>query len=642
MRIFLALAAAGLTVLAGRLVQLQLLRADVYRDQARQLVRDMTFPDPARGRILDRKGAYLAVNRPTYSLCLQYGLLSGDEGWRDDLEARWVRRGEADNADRARELFERRAEATWRLAEALAAERGVDLDANIAAILDRVGRIRASVGVPVAEESMAHPVVGDILSPVDITDTVGVEIQPGTTRRYPQDDIACHVIGRVGRVSRRHMLTHNLRGDQAGPIERRRHNYRGDDMIGVAGAERMCEAQLRGRRGYRRIMRLSGGPTVVDEIPPEPGQDIRLTIDVDLQRDLTDLLRTMMPGYHGAIVVLDVPNSEVLALVSVPTYDLNTATANYADLLADEIDLPLQHRAVAARYPPGSAAKPLAALGGLTDGVIDRETIFTCRGYLHTPDAFRCWIHQYGVGHSDLNVVGAMKHSCNVFLYNVGEQMGVHRLRWWYEQFGFCDKPGSHLPEETRGQAASSGRDAVARMMAIGQGPVSATPLHVANAMATIARRGEFLSPMVAWDDPRPTVRRRVPVDPDALDLIIEGMFQVVNSPGGTAYKAFYGGEAFEPFEPLSVLVCGKTGTAEAAPQRIDTNDNGRIDAEDRIVRDGDMAWFGGFAPRERPRIAFAVVVEYVTEGGGASIAAPIAREVIRRCAERGYVGGGP
>ena len=640
MKIFIAMAAMGLLVLLGRLVQLQISRVREYRAQAERLVRDMLYPNPVRGRILDRNGVFLAVNQPTYSLDLDYGMLVDSSDWRKRARRRLINSGQADK-DNAPEVLDRRIEYTWALARQLADERGVDLDERIRRIISRVQRIGESVAEPI-EAVSAHPVIEDMLSPVDIKGTVGAVISPRTRRIYPQGDTACHIIGIMGRVTAEHLEIHNLTDQQASPIERKRHNYEGDDSIGVSGVERMCEGLLRGRRGYQRIMRMAAGPVVVEEEMPTPGVDILLTIDANLQRDLVDLFARMSGGHNGSIVVLDVPTNEILALVSVPTYDLNTFRDDYEYLARNQVDLPLYHRAVAMRYPPGSTAKPIAAAAALTDGVIDRQTTFNCRGYLHTPGSFRCWIWRYQTGHGDRDVVGAMKNSCNVFLYNVGEQMGVPRLRSWYEQFGFCEPPGTGLPEEISGTVATEGRDTMGRMLAIGQGPIGATPLHVASAMATIARRGEFLSPVIA-PGVVPGRRHTVPISIDTFETIIEGMYQVVNASGGTAYKPFHGGSDFEPFQPLTVTnICGKTGTAQTAPQRVDSNENGYIDGEDQIVRRGDMAWFGGFAPRDNPQIAFAVVVEYITEGGGSSVAAPIARETLRLCQQYGYLEGQP
>ena len=171
--------------------------------------------------------------------------------------------------------------------------------------------------------------------------------------------------------------------------------------------------------------------------------------------------------------------------------------------------------------------------------------------------------------------------------------------------------------------------------MAVGQGLLTATPLHLANAIGTIARDGVFLTPTVALEGGPKQIRRDLPVIPSHMRAVKEGMYRVVNARQGTAWKYFHG-PGTTPIP--GVEICGKTGTATTAPQRIDSNKNGRIDRGDRVVRSGDTAWFVGFAPHDNPRIALAVTVEYVTTGGGGSNAGPIGREIVRLCQEMGYL----
>ncbi|MCY2932184.1 MAG: penicillin-binding transpeptidase domain-containing protein, partial [Planctomycetota bacterium] len=289
-------------------------------------------------------------------------------------------------------------------------------------------------------------------------------------------------------------------------------------------------------------------------------------------------------------------------------------------LSKETIMLPMRHRAVTQLYPPGSSIKPLVALAGLSEGKITAGTSFTCHGYMipGLPLKWRC----LGL-HNAIEVVRAIKVSCNVFFYHVGELLGVRGLRGWFDQAGFLQPPGTHLPDERAGRVPSQGTYGTARLMGIGQS-IGVTPLHMANAAATIARDGVFLSPRIVLDDRFPQVSHNLPVTAEALRTVKQAMFEVVSERGGTAYTIFRQGE-----QPLGVTVCGKTGTAQSTPQRIDTNGDGRIDARDQIVREGNMAWFIGFAPREKPEIAFAVVVEYRPEHGNL-IAGPIARELVR------------
>ncbi|MHC4984784.1 MAG: peptidoglycan D,D-transpeptidase FtsI family protein [Planctomycetota bacterium] len=652
MRVFAIVIAAMIAVVLLRLGHFQIIRAGQFRNQAEGLLTyTVTLPAP-RGRIVDRNGMFLARNQPVWSLCLDYRFMTDDPDWIDAQLLRIQRTEGVNSPDRAEEIYRRRRDATYRLAYELAAQQNTDLDAVIARTVRNVKRLRERVGQEVREERQVHPVVTGLETPLSTEQTIGTVFRPEQKRFYPREETACHIVGVLGRVTRERLEGHNLPADQGDYLTRLRHNYEPDDRLGISGVERMCEEVLRGRRGYRQARRMAQSEATIAEVLAVDGQDVRLTLDVALQQDLTRLFEDMAEGHNGSAVVVAVGDNpamgvragEILSMVSIPTYDLNAYHADYAALARETGELPLNHRAVAALYPPGSTAKPIAALAGLSERVIDLNTVFNCRGFLHSPDAFRCWIYKYGAGHGDLNVTGAMKHSCNVFLYNVGELMGVPRLHYWYEKFGFTGVSGTGLAEEVRGRVADSGSvGSPARHMAIGQGPVACTPLHVADAMATIARRGRRIAPaMVIEPDSAAPPRTAYDLGIPESDMaaVIEGMFQVVNSSGGTAYKVFHGQDVRDGLvEPLSVVVCGKTGTAQAPPLRVDSDGDGRITGDDVIVREGDMAWFAGFAPREDPKIAFAVVVEYITEGGGASVAAPIGREIVRQCRRHGYVG---
>ena len=297
-------------------------------------------------------------------------------------------------------------------------------------------------------------------------------------------------------------------------------------------------------------------------------------------------------------------------------------------------------------YQPGSTVKPIAALAALTDGKIGLNTTIDCRGYLYNPDSFRCWIWKRShVGHGPLTVEEGLQHSCNVFFYELGNRLGAPRLCEWFGLFGLADKPGMGLPSERAGTVPTEAwlqkhhkrtfQPGDARFMAVGQGLLTVTPVHMANAIATIARDGVFLTPTIALEGSPRQVRRDLPLAAAHLKAVREGMHRVVNDRQGTAYKYFHGPDV-KPLEGIEI--CGKTGTATTAPQRIDSNEDGKIDLEDEIVREGDTAWFVGFAPFHHPQIAVAVTVEYVGAGGGGGNAGPIAREIVRACQELGYV----
>ncbi|MCE5327083.1 MAG: hypothetical protein LLG01_11795 [Planctomycetaceae bacterium] len=631
----MALAGVVFLAIVARLVYLQGFSSEDYRDQAEQMLTDVKLLSPVRGLIQDRNGKVLADNLPWYDLCLEYGLLSDDKAFYE----KWVKRQrdrivkeEKIPSTQAQDIVRGRIKDTWKRVYEIGLANRMDRDA-IDALIERTRRRVNAIGdaariSPVLEQYQAHPVVPDMAAMADTQGMIGATIVPRLKRHYPYNSVACHVIGLTGQVSDVEMRRLNLRRDQADDLTRSRHNYRGGDSIGKRGVEKMCEKELAGSRGYRKWDRRSG-EALKEGQPAVQGANVTLTLDIELQRELTDLLGST--GSNGSIAVVSVPTGQVLAMVSWPTFDLNEYGRQYSRLIKDDLNFPLHNRAVTRLYPPGSTLKPLSGLAALQLGVIAPETQYECRGYLINPSSFRCWIWPSAhIGHGMLDIVGALQHSCNVFFYHAGELVTAERLVDWYRQWGLGEVAGTGLSEESRAQLPSSAwlhqhpGPGAARLMGIGQGPVVVTPMHVANYMAAIARGGEFLSPTLVLDPSRPQVRRRIAVDQNYIARAQEGMYRVVNDSDGTSYDVFHRSVLAGP----DVVVCGKTGTATVPPQRW----------QGMSVRQGDMAWFAGFAPRENPQIAFAVVVEYVT-GGGSRNAGPLARELVKFCRRRGYVG---
>ncbi len=636
---FLIVVLAAISVVVGRLAHLQLIQGAQYRQRAEELLIYGELLPTVRGKVLDRRGQVLAYDEPCFDFCLDYRMLKGSGSTDAERKAysRWVRRQVRDigkqegvSEQRANEIFERRCERTWELAAELTDTPRNEISRLAENAVRRVEAIRRNVAGPIREETLSHAVVPglDEATAVKVRsrldEMVGASVHPSHRRRYPRRNDACHIIGLLRPLNSTEDKQGRTTWKADVPIESKLASNLPGDLIGASGIERLCEGLLRGSRGYRSLQRTG---QMLEEIPARFGSDAQLTIDIELQRALADVL--VRPG---AIVVLDVPTGEVLAMVSLPTYDLNTYRREFGRLSEDYVSLPLWNRAVSVRYPPGSTIKPLAALAGLGSGAITPTTTFYCKGYLHSPDAFRCWTWElHHSGHGDLDVVGALEHSCNVFFYNVGEQLGVRRMCQWMGEFGFSDVPGTGLPEERSGQLPDPRRvlgSGEARFLAIGQGRINVSPMHVANAMATIARDGRFLTPLLVRQLEGRQKIRSIPSSAEQLRLVREGLYKVVNSPSGTAYKY-----AHDP----EIEICGKTGTAQTAPRRIDSNGNGRIDSDDRIVCSGDTAWFAGFAPYRNPRIAFAVVVEYSQTGGGATCG-PIAKQVVSLCRAFGYM----
>jgi penicillin-binding protein 2 len=640
LKIFIGVVAVLFLGVILRLGYLQIVRGDDYRLQYDQKLRNVESSPARRGKILDRNGYILARDESCYSLYMDYRLMASDEKW-GRSQVRAIARELSISREQAADVFRQRATNTWRLvhratALARAGDLSVDrltpeqataakedMQSTIARIIWRMKRQATRVGMTVRGQRQAHQIVAGLDEHAyaalsvskDKDKTVGVSLRPDTRRRYPSRNAACHIIGFTTQVWKDDLDRHNMTKEEGDWFARNEANYRDGDQIGRGGVEMMCEKYLRGSRGFR----VSQDSILAKDQPAKDGRDVHLTLDIRLQKDIEALLGTR----NGCAVVLEIPNREILAMVSAPTYDLNRYQLDFRELVADKVNLPLLHRAVKKVYPPGSTVKPLSALAALGAGIITPSTEYNCRGYMYDPTRFRCWHRQGGHGRIDLR--DSIKRSCNVYYYHVGEKMGVELFSDWLMDFGLSDKPGTGLPDERAGHVPRHGTKGESRLIAIGQGPMDATPLHMVNAIATIAAGGDFRSPIIALEGGPRQVQRQLGIQSQHAEAIREGMHQVVSEYGGSAYKVF------KKDRPKST-VCGKTGTATASPHIPDFNNNGRVDPEERasnLVLRGDMAWCVGFAPYENPKYAFAVVIEYVTSGGGGANAGPVARDII-------------
>ena len=673
-KVFLGIVTLVLLGLVGRLVHIQIVRSDYYLADAEKYLSRIKLVPAIRGKILDRKGRILAVDEPCYDLCLDYRLMTAREEWftpsgrSEALKHDWSRRSakwiehrqqaiakEANcSPEQAETIFRDRWLTSWHLAAQAAEERGQDLADNVNREVDRIARMTRDGRRNYAELYQAHPVVrglgrevvGRALS--RMAETVGLEVRPAHLRNYPRSRSACHVIGLTGPVNQGELDRYNEPEYHPDWLTWQLNSYHRDDTIGKSGIEGMCEGILRGQRGcvmYRDDL-PAGPPTV-----PLAGSDVHLTLDIELQEALGEAFartaqRMSIAQATGAIVVLDVPTGEVLALVSIPTFDLNTFRADYQSLVSQHVMLPLWHRAIAQCYAPGSTVKPVAAMSAMAEGKITPNTKFSCDGGLFPLSRDgrpKCWIHSHGAGHGRIDLVEALRYSCNVYFDFVGHYIGPVTLCKWYRLFGFGSRCGTGLSGEAAGLVPTDewmmeheGRHISigdAWNMAIGQGSFSASPLHVANAIATVARGGRFISPMISLEGHPKRIRNDLPISDRCVNAIHEGMRQVVHHRSGTAHKYLVAAG----LDDLGIEFCGKTGTAQVSPQKIDSDGDGR---RDTVVREGNVVWFAGFAPYQNPKIAFAVMLEYVEAGGGEA-AGPLALDVVSICRQMGYIEGG-
>ncbi|MEM1108435.1 MAG: penicillin-binding transpeptidase domain-containing protein [Planctomycetota bacterium] len=517
------------------------------------------------------------------------------------------------------------------------------------------------------------------------------------------DGIGRHIIGSLRRVntSDPHWDVYPFyREDEgSGNLIVDLNGYRDNDLIGRFGVERSMESVLRGRRG-QRILHLDTGEETIQ--PPLAGEEIHLSVDIQLQMRMQAILSqdpaiglmrsqewhrsgypseskpmTPKPGaaLNGAAVVLDIDNGEVIGAVSVPGISLLDLEKRSGEIYGDFENRPTTFRPVAYRYEPGSTNKPLVLAAAITDGVIaPDETIDCSQGHLwpEKPGTFRDWIYrpQQGqdVNFGTLNGIEAIRVSSNVFFGRVaqkfGEQQSYQRVAEWFSLFGFGRRAGVGLQEEVRGALPRPGRrvtEEEAAYMSIGEGAMSATPLQVANAHATLARGGLFIPPTFIQDRSRvgpPREASQLHLSPAARDRALRGMDDSANFRGtdgrdrGTTYRIGFADGSYERvFDVPGVKVMAKSGTADAPPFRRvydggEEKPDGSIanpgdwNPKGAILREGYHGWVIALVQPEgepRPTHAIAVVVEY--GGSGGRVAGPIVNQIIRALAIEGYLG---
>ena len=466
---------------------------------------------------------------------------------------------------------------------------------------------------------LAHDVTREALVAIEAhqVELPGVSIEVGSKRVYPTEGFAAHLFGYVGQVNARELA--------------RFPNYRLGDILGKFGIEKRWESVLRGRGGGQQIEVDANGQRlrVLGEEEAKAGDSLVLTIDAELQRAAESALH----GKEGAIVVLGVNTGEILAMASHPSFDPNLfargiRTDEWQSLVDDQLR-PLNNRAIQGQYPPGSTFKVIMAAAALEKGIVTPETRFHCSGGLNFGrHRFRCWRRS---GHGSMNLQQAIAHSCDVYFYQVGQRLGIQSIADYARLFGMGKALGVGLDHEASGlipDAAWKSKFLKAPWLpgetlsvVIGQGYVTSTPLQMAVVAATVANGGIVYRPHVVKQTIRvggetsmvytPEVINSVGIAPEIMQLVRDGMRDVVMSKGAT------GGKAKLP----DVIVAGKTGTSQVISG---TRGKGKIMA--RQYR--DHAWFIAFAPYDKPEVAVACLIEHAGAGGG-QVAAPAVREVL-------------
>ena len=561
-----------MTVLLIRLWDLQIMRGAEMRKLSEQNRIRVKKVIAARGIIYDRTGKVLADTRPSFNIYLTPEDIKDFSQTVDGL-------AQLLSCDRE-EIIEKMKAATG-----MPPSFPIKIKSDIP--MDEVAKVEANrVYIP------------------------GISIQIEPKRNYPYAASFAHVIGYVSEIS-----------DEELKDKKKYKDYSPGDYIGKYGLERAYEKELRGTDGEKRVEVDAMGREIrtLDVIEPVPGHNLHLNMDLDLQLAADKALETR----RGAAVALNPKTGGVLVLASRPGFDPNLFASGITKKDWQRIALdkahPLQNRAIQGGYPPGSTFKILLALDALELGIINERTTYHCGGgFAYGNRVFKCW--KKG-GHGSVSVHRAIVESCDVFFYNVGLKLGVDRIHELGDILGMGRLTGIDLPAEQRGLIPSTQwkrrrynqpwYEGETVSVAIGQGAVWLTPIHLAMLSSFVANDGKNFKPQVVnrivsnqgkvIKTFEPVVNAELKLKPGVVKIVKDGMRGVVTEPGGTAGAS----------KVQNVLMSGKTGTAQAGSQN---------------VKLGDHAWFIAYAPSEDASIAMSILVEHGLHGSSA--AAPIAKSI--------------
>jgi len=592
------LQAGLLGLIGGRLYQLQSVETEKYRGLAEDNRLSTRPLMPTRGLIFDRTGRVLVANRSSFRLLM--------------------------TAERPRTL------AGSRLVEVVLDRLGqlvANCERDRGRLMEQVRQTRGLVPVEVREN-----LTWDEMARIEfnVPDLPGVSVGLGQTREYFFAELISHIVGYVGRVSAEDLAN----GEEEAGLELP------DMRIGKRGVEKGADRALRGKPGFVQVEVDAAGRVMreLDRAEGEPGANVLLTIDSELQRFVAERLGDQ----SASAVVMDVITGDVLAMVSVPGFDSNAfargiTQRGWRQLLADS-KKPLVNKAAQGVYPPGSTYKIVTALAALESGVLTLSDRIFCGGSIDLPGRDQkkhCWI--YPGGHGWLNVTEALQHSCDVFFYGAAKRAGVDRIVQAATKLGFGKRTDVGLPEESPGLLPTPGwmlertghpwTIGNTYNLGIGQGDMLATPLQLAVMAARVANGGYAVKPRLialTADARKPIGSQSAPDAPslsfraENLTAVRNGMELVVNSPSGTAFAA--------RIVEQGMAMAGKTGTSQVKRMTEGERDR-RVSQEQLPWELRHHALFCAYAPVDDPRYACAVVVEHGI--GGSRTAAPVARDIL-------------
>ncbi len=595
----------AITILLARLWYLQILNGDRFKQYSEEnRIKKVRIATP-RGMIFDRNKKLLVDNRPAFDLEITPQELYADKNWR-----------------------------------------------NIVERLARILKIAPDSLLETLQKAKGQPAFLPIKAKHDLTseevalieahklDLPGISVQMEIKRTNIYGELAAHLVGYISEVNQHELPKLNKHQTTEVP-------YKTGDVIGKSGLEARLENDLRGIDGEEYIevdafgRRKRGRKSIAKELKPKPGvpgKNLVLTIDQDLQLAAKASLDRIYGNKQiAAVIALNPKTGEVLAALSQPSFDPTVFARGVTSKIWKELNSneykPLRDKTIQDHYSPGSTFKAITAIAGLEEKLVDEHTTVNCSGQMQMGNrAYRCWKRG---GHGNVNVHKALKESCDVYFYRLGQRLGIDTLAKYAKMLGLGTRTGINLAHEATGLMPTEawkkkrfGQEWIAGetlSCAIGQSYVLTTPLQLANAYAAIANGGLLWKPFIVKyiESPdgkilkefQPELISQVHISERTLQIVRDGLHAVVNEPGGTTYSVRIPG----------IDLAGKTGTTQVV--RL-SSDKIRIKCEAMPFNIRDNALFAAYAPPDDPKIAVAVVAEHACHGN--TSAAPIAIEVIK------------
>lgn len=572
-----------LSILLIRLWYLQVIKGDELKQRSENNAVRFRKIQPLRGLIMDRNGAVMVDNRPSFDV-----LFMPTKGVQPEL---LVQKIQAIYKTKSMEYA-----SDQPFPKTMKSYLPVRLEKNVS--MEKVALVETNT-----------------------IDLPGVYIDVTPVRLYVNGEIIAPIIGYTGEVGKE-------------DLENAEEDYLPGDITGKFGIEKFLDAYIRGRRGNELVEVNAFGKVIknLGRIDPVSGSNVVLTVDADLQKACWEAFE----GKAGAAVAMDPRDGSILAMISSPSFDPNLfnsgiARDEWAMLQKNPLN-PLSNRAISGQYPPGSTYKMIVAAAALEEGIITPETRISCNGaFVLGNRTYHCWKKH---GHGSVSLHRALVESCDVYFYTVGKMLGVDRIAKYARTFGLGDLTGIELNHERKGliptrewkltRLREPWQPGETISISIGQGFNLTTPLQLAQAYSALANGGTRWRPrlvhrIVSSDG---TVQKEfapekagdINLSPKTIALLNRALWGVVNEPGGT------GAAARRP----GADVCGKTGTSQVIglPQNEKARRSMRIASFHK-----DHALFVCYAPMKNPEIAVAVIAE--NAGGGGAVAAPIARKIL-------------